>query len=144
MSKFWMIFVVLLILFSCSNFEAESQEARVQKLLQTTKSWNGTDLPDYPDGKPEISILKVSIPPYSELALHKHQVINAGVLVAGELTVITESKDTLRMKTGDALSEVIDTWHYGVNEGDEPAEIIVFYVGTPGTPLSIHATDDKE
>jgi len=142
MNNSLMIIVFIFILFSCSKSDSESNEAQVQKLLETTKSWDGTDLPDYPSGKPEISILKVSIPPHSELALHKHPVINAGVLVAGELTVITENQDTLKMKTGDALSEVINTWHYGVNNGNETAEIIVFYAGTPGTPLSIHTSED--
>jgi len=143
MNKSWLIFILLSIVFSCSNSGTELKEVQVQKLLQTTKSWNGADLPEYPDGKPEISIVKVSIPPHSKLDLHKHTIINAGVLVGGELTVITENKDTLRMKSGDALSEVVETWHYGLNEGETTAEIIVFYAGTPGTPLSVHTANDN-
>jgi len=131
--------LILILFIACSGPESGSGEATVETLLQTTLSWNGNELPAYPDGLPEISILKVSIPPHSELGMHKHPVINAGVLVKGELTVITTDQDTLHMKSGDALSEVVDTWHYGVNEGDETAEIIVFYAGEVGEPLSVHA-----
>lgn len=139
MKRTLIILSLLAFLLSCMNLDSETEELKVETLLQTTQSWDGSELPSYPDGKPEISILKVSIPPHSELDLHKHEVINAGILLAGDLTVITENADTLKMKTGDVLSEVVGTWHYGVNEGDDTAEIVVFYAGTVGTPLSVHA-----
>lgn len=140
------IFVLFLLFLvsSCSTPKSQSDEVRVEKLMQTTQSWNGDELPDYPVGKPEISILKVIIPPHSKLALHKHPVINAGILLTGELTVISEKNDTLHIKAGDTISEVVETWHYGVNEGDETAEIVVFYAGVVGTPLSIHAEEENE
>ncbi len=139
MKRTLIILSLLAFLISCMNLDSETEELKVETLLQTTQSWDGSELPDYPEGKPEISILKVSIPPHSELDLHKHEVINAGILLTGELTVITENRDTLQMKTGDVLSEVVGTWHYGVNEGDDTAEIVVFYAGAVGTPLSVHA-----
>lgn len=71
------------------------------------------------------------------LELHKRPVINAGVLLKGELTVISKQKDTLKMKTGDPLIELVNIWHFGVNEGDEPAELIIFYAGEKGTPIRI-------
>jgi len=43
----------------------------------------------------------------------------------------------LHLKAGDAIAEVVNTWHYGKNEGDMPAEIIVFYAGTEGLPITI-------
>jgi quercetin dioxygenase-like cupin family protein len=75
------------------------------------------------------------------LARHKHPVINAGVLLKGELTVQAESGKTLHLKTGESLVEVVDTWHYGKNEGAESAEIIVFYAGTDGAPITVHESD---
>ncbi|MDX8341247.1 cupin domain-containing protein [Draconibacterium sp. IB214405] len=139
MKRTLIILSLLAILLSCMSVESETDGPKVETLLQATQSWDGSELPSYPEGKPEISILKVSIPPHSQLDLHKHEVINAGILLSGNLTVITENSDTLKMKTGDVLSEVVGTWHYGVNEGDDIAEIVVFYAGTVGTPLSIHA-----
>ena len=109
----------------------------VEVLTKSSKSWNGADLPNYPAGKPEITILRIQIPPKTQLPLHKHPVINAGVLLKGELTVITEQGEVLHLKAGDSIAEVVDTWHYGKNEGNETAEIIVFYAGTQDLPITI-------
>ena len=57
--------------------------------------------------------------------------------MSGELTVVTENKKTLHLKAGDSIVEVVNKWHYGKNEGNEPAEIIVFYAGVPDTPIIV-------
>ena len=109
----------------------------VDVLAKSSSSWNGETLPAYLKGQPEVTIIKVLIPAKAELALHKHPVINAGVLLKGELTVVTKDNKTLHLKAGDPIVEVVNTWHYGINEGNEPAEIIVFYAGIQGKPISI-------
>ena len=58
-------------------------------------------------------------------------------MIKGELKVVTEANETLILKPGDALVEVVNKWHYGVNEGDEPVEIIVFYAGIEGKPITV-------
>jgi hypothetical protein len=60
-------------------------------------------------------------------------VINAGVLMSGQLTVETTDGKVLHLKAGDPIVEVVNTLHYGINEGTVPAEIVVFYAGTVGT-----------
>ena len=109
----------------------------VDVLAKSSSSWNGETLPAYLQGEPEVTILKVVIPAKAELALHQHSVINAGVLLKGELTVVTKDNKTLHLKAGDPIVEVVNTWHYGINEGNEPAEIIVFYAGIQGKPIRI-------
>jgi len=109
----------------------------VDVLAKSTSSWNGETLPAYLKGQPEVTILKILIPAKVRLPLHQHPVINAGVLLKGELTVVTKDKKTLHLKAGDPIVEVVNTWHYGINEGNEPAEIIVFYAGIQGKPISI-------
>ncbi|MDH4232973.1 MAG: cupin domain-containing protein [Nitrospirota bacterium] len=109
----------------------------VDVLSKTGSSWDGEPLPDYPAGKPEITILRIKIPAGTQLPLHKHPVINAGVLLSGELTVVTEDNKTLHLKAGDPIVEVVNTWHYGKNEGSEPAEILVFYSGTADRPITL-------
>jgi quercetin dioxygenase-like cupin family protein len=54
--------------------------------------------------------------------------------------VVTEEQDTLHMKAGDSIVEVVNKWHYGINEGNEPAEIIVFYAGIKGKPVTVEKT----
>ncbi|MFW5961240.1 MAG: cupin domain-containing protein [Desulfohalobiaceae bacterium] len=110
----------------------------VQVLSRSSQSWDRKTLPEYPDGEPEIQILRITIPAGAKLPMHMHPVINAGVLLAGELTVITEQEKTLHLKAGDPIIEVVNTWHYGQNQGEEPAEIIVFYAGTKDLPVTIN------
>mgnify|MGYP006111752231 FL=1 len=106
-------------------------------LAKTTKSWNGEPLPKYLDGNPEVTILKIIVPPKTKLQLHQHPEINAGVLIKGELTVISETNDILYLKAGEPIVELVNTFHYGRNDGKEPAEIIVFYAGVKETPITI-------
>ncbi|MDB4752438.1 cupin domain-containing protein, partial [Winogradskyella sp.] len=97
----------------------------------------GKLLPKYLDGNPEITILKIIIPPKAKLPLHKHPEINAGVLLKGKLRVISKENDTLMLKAGEPIVELVNVWHYGENPGTVPAEIIVFYAGVKGTPITI-------
>ena len=130
--------VLSLVLFLSGTVLAESEKGlEVSALAKSGSSWDGKGLPDYPRGRPEITILSIKIPPGARLPLHLHPVINAGVLVKGELTVVTEENKVLHLKAGDPIIEVVNTWHYGKNEKDEPAEIIVFYAGTEGTDVTI-------
>jgi quercetin dioxygenase-like cupin family protein len=129
------ICLVLLLLGNAWAVDAENIETTL--LAKTGSSWDGRHLPDYPNDKPEITILRIKILPGAQLPLHCHPVINAGVMMAGELTVVTEDKKTLHLKAGDPIVEVVNTWHYGKNEGSIPAEIIVFYAGTKGNPITL-------
>ena len=118
-----------------------NQQIEVQQLTKSGFSWNNALLPAYPAGDPEITILRIVIPAKGVLEKHKHPVINAGVLIKGELTVKTVDGKILHLKAGDAIVETVNTWHYGKNEGVEPAEIIVFYSGVKGAPITIHKPD---
>ena len=107
------------------------------ELVKSTRSWDGALLPAYPQGQPEVRILQITIPAGTRLSMHHHPVINAGVLISGQLTVFTEGGKTLLLEAGDPIVEVVNTLHYGVNEGEEPAEIIVFYAGVVDAPVTI-------
>ena len=50
---------------------------------------------------------------------------------------MTEDNKTLHLKAGDSIVELVNQWHYGKNEGNKPAEIIVFYASILGTPITI-------
>lgn len=101
-------------------------------------------MPPYKTGAPEVTILRITIPPRCTLPMHMHPVINAGVLLKGQLTVTTESGQVLRLKPDDPIVEVVDTWHCGKNEGDEPAEILVFYAGIEGESITIKKPEIKQ
>ncbi len=123
--------------------DATPAQPRVDVLLESTKSWDGTMLPSYPDEQPQISILRIEIPAGARLPMHLHPVINAGVLIEGNLTVFKEDGNSFDINEGDAVIEVVDQWHYGHNQKDDPAVIIVFYAGTENLPLSITKPSDE-
>jgi quercetin dioxygenase-like cupin family protein len=129
--------VLVLIQFSCATEEANHASISVKELVRTSKSWDGKSLVPYPQGQPEITILRISIPAGARLETHSHPVINAGVLVSGELTVKTMDGKVLRLKAGDPIVEVVNTLHYGINEGTVPAEIVVFYAGIVGQAVTV-------
>jgi quercetin dioxygenase-like cupin family protein len=109
----------------------------VETLAKSSSSWDGGALPAYPQGKPEVTILRIKIPAGAKLEMHNHPVINAGVLIAGELTVVTEDNKTLHLKAGDSIVEVVNKKHYGKNVGTQIAEIIVFYAGVADKPITV-------
>lgn len=118
---------------------AAGAPAVATELVKATRSWDGDILPAYPQGQPQITILRISIPAGTRLATHSHPVINAGVLLSGQLTVVTTAGKTLHLKAGDPIVEVVKTLHYGINEGTVPAEIIVFYAGVADAPITVVA-----
>jgi quercetin dioxygenase-like cupin family protein len=127
----------LALLLSSTAQAVDTESVTTEVLAKTGISWDGSPLPAYPDKSPEITILRITIPAGTSLPLHRHSVINAGVLLSGELTVITEDDKTLHLKAGDPIVEVVDKWHYGKNTGLDPAVILVFYAGTKDIPITI-------
>jgi len=140
---FGMCFVILL----SGNVLAENvlveDVVQTDALAKSTLSWDGSRLPDYPKGSPEVTILRIKIPPGVQLPLHTHPVINAGVLLSGELTVVTEENKILHLKAGESIVEVVNKWHYGKNEGDKTAELIMFYAGVFDTPITVKKQGSK-
>jgi quercetin dioxygenase-like cupin family protein len=116
-------------------------EIKVIQILKSSKQWDGSPLPPYPSKNPEITILSYEIPPGIRLPMHKHPVINAGVVLQGKLTVITKDGKQLNLNAGDSIVELVDKWHYGVNQDTVPVKLIMFYAGEVGTPLVIKEND---
>src|SRR5690554_5058376 len=132
---------ILLVQSGCGTLRMSQEPtggaAAVDQLVKATQSWDGERLPRYPEGQPEVTILRITIPAGARLDTHSHPVINAGVLISGELTVVTSDGKTLELKAGDPIVEVVNTLHYGINQGTSPAEIIVFYAGIVDTPVTV-------
>ena len=135
--------ICLLFLLSGNVLAADVNSVQANVLAKTSLSWDGSHLPDYTKGTPELTILRIKIPPGVQLQLHKHPVINAGVLLNGELTVVTEDNSTLHLKAGESIVEVVNKWHYGKNEGNRTAEIIVFYSGLLDTPITVEKQGER-
>ncbi|MEE4883166.1 cupin domain-containing protein [Pseudomonas alliivorans] len=131
--------VAATVLLLTSHVMADHKPATVQSsvLLKSTASWDGTPYTAYPQGQPELTILKISIPPRTRLDWHTHPIPNAAYVVSGELTVeARNSGRQILLRKGGTLAEMVDISHRG-KTGEKPVELIVFYAGTPEVPLSL-------
>ena len=114
-----------------------AQGVTVQTLARSDRSWNGARLPPLDAAQPEVSVLRITVPPGVKLQRHLHPVINAGVLLQGRLRVEGDDGATLLLEPGQALIEVVNTVHRGVSLGPDPAVIVVVYVGAKGQPTTL-------
>ena len=105
-------------------------------LLKADSSWDGMPYSSYPQGRPELTVVRLTIPPRTALPWHSHPMPNAAYVVTGQIVVEKQSDGLKRtLGAGQVLAEMVETPHRGVT-GDEPVVLIVFYAGTPGMPLS--------
>lgn len=105
-------------------------------LLKSSASWEGTPYPPYPASTPELSVVKISITANSALDWHEHPMPNAAYVLSGELTI--ETRDLAHRKVfqaGEVVAEVVGRQHRGFT-GTAPVELVVFYAGSAGMPLS--------
>jgi quercetin dioxygenase-like cupin family protein len=115
---------------------AREPQIEVQQILQTTQSWDNSPYISYPTGQPQVTVLRIKIPPNTALHWHRHPVISVGYVLSGELTL--EKKATGErtiVHAGQALAETIQTTHRGFTT-NEPVELVVFYAGQVGLPIT--------
>lgn len=119
--------------------ELDASGITAECLAETSSGWDGSPLPDYPVGKPLISIYKYVFPPHTVTADHYHKIINCGVVTSGELTLVCKDGREKTVRAGEAVVEIDGEVHHGENRGDIPAEVIMFYAGDGKTPFSFPA-----
>lgn len=107
------------------------------ELIRTSQSWDGAELPDYLQGRPELVVMKYVFPVGEKLDWHHHPVMNYGVLVKGELTIIAQDGTEKVVHEGEAVVEMVGTVHHGENRGTVPAVLYMFYLSQEGLPLSV-------
>lgn len=136
----WLFATVILcgigLLYCCNGVNLDA-EVKSTELLRTSQSWNGVELPDYPQGRPELVAVKYIIPPGQKLGWHHHQAMNHGVLVQGELTIIGLDGQTKVMHEGEVVVEMVDAIHHGENRGNKPVILYMFYLSQKDLPLSV-------
>ena len=140
----WMLIATILcsigILPSCNkknNDETAVTEVKSTELLRTSQSWNGEELPDYPEGRPELVAVKYIIPAGQKLGWHHHTSMNHGVLGQGELAIIGLDGQTKIVREGEVVVEMVGSIHHGENRGTKPVVLYMFYISQEGEPLSV-------
>jgi len=130
------------IMASCKK-ATEDKETAVQpqvestELIRTSQSWDGVELPDYFEGRPELVAVKYVFPAGQKLGWHHHPVMNYGILVQGELTIIGQDGKEKVVHEGEAVVEMVNTIHHGENRGTKPVVLYMFYLSQKDLPLAV-------
>jgi quercetin dioxygenase-like cupin family protein len=131
----------LAILTSCEKARAQDdnpvQQVSSQELIRTSQSWDGVELPDYFQGRPELVAVKYVFPAGKKLGWHHHPVMNYGILVQGELTIIGQDGKEKVVHEGEAVVEMVNTIHHGENRGNKPVILYMFYLSQKGQQLAV-------
>ena len=126
---------------SCKDAHAQEESAPQQvqttELIRTSQSWDGVELPDYFQGRPELVAVKYVFPAGQKLGWHHHVAMNYGVLVQGELTIIGQDGKTKVVHEGEAVVEMVGTIHHGENRGTKPVILYMFYLSQKDLPLAV-------
>ena len=147
----WMLAAILLIcgtlavVIACEKANAQDDDSAVAvksvELIRTSKSWDGADLPDYFEGRPELVAVKYEFPAGQKLGWHHHPVMNYGILVQGELTIIGQDGQEKVVHEGEPVVEMVNTIHHGENRGTKPVILYMFYLSQEGMPLAVQHPD---
>lgn len=113
-----------------------------EELLRTTTTWEGGELV-YPEGKPEVTSYKLTIPEGKPTAFHCHPVPTLGYILKGSVEVETKAGKKIIFNEGDSAVEVLRTLHRG-KAIDGPVEIVVFYAGATSIPNTVLPENDPD
>ena len=123
---------------------AKVAAAQREVLVQSDQSWNGKPYTQYPKGRPELTMLKVTLAAHTVLPWHTHPFPNAAYVLSGTLTLHDKASGKTRVvHQGEAFTESVDDVHRG-EAGDEPVVLLITYAGTPGVPTSIPAKGEQK
>ncbi|MBQ4460581.1 MAG: cupin domain-containing protein [Bacteroidaceae bacterium] len=126
---------------ACEKAHAENEfpepKVEAEELIRTSQSWDGVELPDYFQGRPELVAVKYVFPPGMKLGWHHHVAMNYGVLVQGELTIMGQDGKTKVVHEGEAVVEMVGTIHHGENRGTKPVILYMFYLSQKDLPLAV-------
>ena len=128
------------IITSCEKANADNEtlpKVESTELIRTSKSWDGVELPDYFEGRPELVAVKYVFPAGQKLGWHHHPVMNYGILVQGELTIIGQDGKEKVVHEGEAVVEMVNTIHHGENRGTKPVILYMFYLSQEIQDLAV-------
>ena len=142
----WVLAVTLVcgattLMTGCSEAKAQednaAQSVKSEELIRTSQSWYVVELPDYLKGRPELVAVKYEFPAGKKLGWHHHPVMNYGILVQGELTIIGQNGQEKVVHEGEAVVEMVGTIHHGENRGSKDVILYMFYLSQKDMPLAV-------
>ena len=109
-------------------FATATNEISSQTILDTDQTVIRQDI-QYPSGSPQITSKIITIPIGAETGPHIHEYPMFAYIMKGEVTVDYGEQGIKIFVKGDSIVEAINYTHNGKNNGSEPAEILVVFMG---------------
>ena len=127
---------ILLLIATVSVAQEGARGVQTKLLVKSTTAWNGRAYEKFGEGRPELTVTRVTIPAHTRLPWHTHPMPSVGYILSGHITVEDRATGQKKIyRTGAAIPEQVNAAHRGTTD-DEPVVIIVTYAGTAGQPLS--------
>ncbi|MDI6687733.1 MAG: cupin domain-containing protein [Desulfobacterales bacterium] len=131
------ISLCIFFLFCMSSFVSAGEYSggvQAQIVLKTKNTSNGHHVAYLKTDSAEVTVMTVELPPGAETGWHIHPVPVYAYVLSGTLTIEMEGKKASIFQVGDAIIEGINTRHCGINSGDVPVKLVVFYTGAQDLP----------
>ena len=110
----------------------------IEMLLKTDTTSIGQKI-NYPQfTNDEVTVVKVTIGPGDSTGWHVHNFPVFAYVLKGKLTLKLKNGKITEYSQNSCFAEVINTYHNGLNNGKENLELIAFFMGEKGRPLSEH------
>ena len=115
--------------------DADPSSIKSETMLRADTGWNNIPYVAYPEGTPQLTVLKITVPAHEELKWHSHPMPTAAYVASGEITIEEKSGKKQHFSTGQVIPETVNTPHRGT-VGDTAAVFIVFYPSVKGLSLA--------
>ena len=135
------VMVVFLALSYSVNAAEYDSGVQGKVILQTETTSAGDPIEYLKTDKPKITVMTVDIAPGAKTGWHSHPMPVYAYVLAGQLTVEIEGGKTAEFKEGEAIIEVVNKRHNGINKGLVPVKLVVFYVGGKEIPNVIKSNN---
>ena len=117
---------------------ADPPRVDVKPLARTNTTVTGQPIvvPQYPD----VIVSIATFPPGARLGEHQHPYPHYVYVLQGVLTVVnTQTNKTFEAKEGSFVVEMMNSWHYGINNGAVPVKLLAIDQVPAGTPSNLVA-----
>ncbi|MEA4982417.1 MAG: cupin domain-containing protein [Paludibacter sp.] len=84
----------------------------------------------------EVTMSRITIPVGKSTGWHKHDYPVFAYVLKGVLTVEIENNKSVQFGENSTISEVMNTFHNGINNGKEEVILIAIYLGEKAKSLS--------
>ena len=116
---------------------AYASPVTVTRLLKTQLDGAGHPIAYPTDGAAEVTALQVEIAPGGRTGWHLHPLPCLAYMLEGEIEVSLIDGRKHTFKAGEALVEMVNFEHEGYNQGERPARLVMFVIGTEGKAFTV-------